>query len=391
MSTVAAGLTGTNADVLSRELSDALVLGALGAEAKLDQKRTEDAARWRGIGLQETCRQFLQRTGAEVPANPGELFQRAVSTASIANLLGDAANKILTTAYEAAGTTSTAWAGRVEVPNFRTVNAITFDALAELEEVADGGELKHGSLTESKETAALSTFGRRVTITRKQFINDDLGALTRVPVILGRAAARSIDAKMYGTVLAAASGAGPTLASDSKALFATDHTVTGVAAGVSNYITSGAALSETGLSVARTQFRKFRAPGSGELINVTPQVLLVPPEMEFVALRLIRSSTLAPSGQTGTTAMEGQFNPHQGAMRLVVEPRLSDIANGATSYYLVANPIDAPSISIVYLRGQTAPTLERRDPTDVLGIGWWVFFDFAILVEGWNGILRAKA
>ena len=59
--------------------------------------------------------------------------------------------------------------------------------------VALGGEISSGTLGEEKYTNKADTYGLMLAIDRRDFINDDLGAITTVPRKLGRGSGLKIN------------------------------------------------------------------------------------------------------------------------------------------------------------------------------------------------------
>lgn len=348
-----------------------------------DPKTTERVRRFRDIGLHDLARFALQMERIEIPVNRDELFKRAIGTGTFTNLLGDSAAKTLAAAYESYPSTLLRWAGTREVRDFKEYKDIRLSAFASMPQIGNAGEFDSGNLSETYEKMSVKTYGLKFAVTRQMWINDDLGAFARIPLELGRLAARNVDDVGY-TLLISASGVGPTMTEDSHALF--------YARTYTNYNTgSGSALSDSSLSTGKQKMRLVRGLAS-EILNLVPRVLLVPATLEQTALKLVQSSEiiLAKAGTTDATEYLPTKNIHQGSLEVVVEPRLDAGTNGTTAWYLVASPDDVPSLVIVFLRGNRTPVIERHDPTDVLGIGWRVYHDVGVAAVDWRGIQRNK-
>jgi phage major head subunit gpT-like protein len=102
---------------------------------------------------------------------------------------------------------------------------------------------------------------------------------------------------------------------DGQYFFDTDHDVAG--ASVSNKGTAALSAASQAAAIAsygaaRTAMRKFK-DAEGRPLNITPEVLLVPPALEHIALALINSDRLD----------DGKANPFKGTARVVVEARLT--------------------------------------------------------------------
>jgi phage major head subunit gpT-like protein len=102
---------------------------------------------------------------------------------------------------------------------------------------------------------------------------------------------------------------------DGQYFFDTDHVVAG--ASVSNKLTvalsaatQAAAIASYG--AARTAMRKF-LDEEGRPLNVTPNLLLVPPALEHIALAIVNNDRLD----------DGKANPYKGTAEVVVDARLT--------------------------------------------------------------------
>jgi hypothetical protein len=353
-----------------------------------DPAAQRNAREFQHLTLHEMARASLQMAGRPVPIDGNALFRAVAemdlqgragagfSTFSLPTLLGDTFNRVLQAEYERTPGTLLQWARPVEVKDFREVSNVRFSVLKRFPKVGPGGMLEHTSAVETKEKYRVETHGVRMTVTRNQWIDDDLGALLRVPAELGEMAKTNIDDVGYD-LLISASGVGPTLNEDGKALFATNHD------DGANYIT-GNALSDASLALAKTRLMKMKH--NGRSISPMPDILLVPPELVHTALKLVQSSELQITGSTDRT--EGTANVHRGSLRVIVEPRLSAATNGTTAFYLIASRFE--TVVVPYLRGHQGPTLERNDPTDALGFGWWCYHDTGAGVVDYRGIDRTR-
>jgi len=113
--------------------------------------------------------------------------------------------------------------------------------------VPESGEFKRGKLVEGKETWVLSTYGKIIGITRQAIINDDLGAFTRTPFLLGQEVAMLEADTVVGIITANGNLA------DGVALFeATTH---------KNLIAAGAAISVDAIGAVRVLMPAADEPG----------------------------------------------------------------------------------------------------------------------------------
>lgn len=363
-------VTRDEADTKREALSDVVMVRA--GLHLADKDRMERMRPYATFGFHGLARHCLQMDGERsIPEDPATLFERAVSTLSFPQILGEGINKTLAAAYQEAPSSFLQWAGIREVSDFKNHNELRLSAFSNLEQIGEAGELKHGTLTESKETYKAVTKGRYLAITRQMFVNDDLGAFAGIPAAMARAAKRTVDDDAYD-LLTSHSGAGPTMNEDSVALFSTSRATPNYATG------SSTALDATSLSTAKAMMRRIKGL-AGEILNIRAAYLLVPPSLEGTAKTLVTQ-------QYGPNNMVG--NIHYNTLEPIVEARLEAGTNGTTAWYLVSR--DVPSLVVVYLRGQTSPTVQRKDPTDALAIGWQCFFDWGVAAVDWRGIVRMK-
>ena len=102
---------------------------------------------------------------------------------------------------------------------------------------------------------------------------------------------------------------------DGQSFFDTDHEVAG--ASVSNKGTAALSVATQAAVIAsygaaRTAMRKFK-DDEGRPLNITPNVLLVPPALEAVALAIVNNDRLD----------DGKANPYKGTAEVVVDARLT--------------------------------------------------------------------
>ncbi len=111
---------------------------------------------------------------------------------------------------------------------------------------------------------------------------------------------------------------------DTKALIATDHTLTGSATTFSNQITGNPALSKGGLEVAEKSFIENSFDNLGVKISVIPSVLITTDDPNTVneARQLLNSTADVDSSNSGTS------NVYKSKYKHVVNPRIATTATG---------------------------------------------------------------
>ena len=120
------------------------------------------------------------------------------------------------------------------VSDFRAVTRCRLTGDLEYEEIGPGGEIQHGELGEETSEIQAKTYGKMLAITRVDVINDDLGALKRIPQRLGRGGGLKLNTVFWTEFM------------DNAAFFKT---------GNKNYAAgAGTALSTSSLATAHQKF-----------------------------------------------------------------------------------------------------------------------------------------
>ena len=355
-----------NSEVNRQILEDSLLLRAgnediLLADKTNGEKRADIANRHRDICLVDICRQAIILDGGNVPFGREEMIRAAFSTATLTNLLANVANKSMLKGYNSVPATWQDWCTITSVPDFKTKTGIRLTDMGSLEEVGAGGEVKHGSVEEEAESYNIASYAKTFSITRIQIINDDLDALTKQPQRMGVRAGKKPGDLVYAHLMANGN------MSDGVALFHADH----------NNLNTGKPLTADNLANALIVFAK-QTDKDGQPIAVPVAVLLVPPDLRYTAMELVKSVTLIVAGAGDT--VRGSHNVlSEENIKVVSETRMSNAAYtgySTTSYYLMGDKNQADNVEVAFLNGRQQPTLERFNPgPDVMGIVLRVFHD----------------
>jgi hypothetical protein len=269
----------------------------------------------------------------------------------------------MSAAYQAVPTTYQIWTGSGSQSDFKTGTRYRISEAGELEKLTSQGEFKHDELTEASATVAIGTYGKKFSITRQAIINDDMGALSRIPAIHGAAIPRGINRLVYKVLKDM-----PTI--EGAALFHADH---------GNLAATAAALSVASLGKAKAAMAKQKNIGGKEYLNIQPVYLLAPVEQEVTAAQLI-GSLVDPTKSNATP------NPFANKLTVVTDPNLDDIST--TAWYLAAAPGFVDTIEVTTLNGRQQPTLESQVSWDVLGMEWRIYFDFGVNLLDFRGLYK---
>lgn len=363
--------------------TDARETMARGMEAALVARMEQaNARRQPGTAVQvpEVARPFMSRSLVELAAewvdyrprgggrfltgrDTEDVLARAFGHAARAGYLTvddfpgiftNALNNRLLARYGAAPVTYRMWAMprqalRLDVAE----NMIRAGDFPALQLVKEAGEILSGSFSESKETATLHAYAIMLNITRRMMINDQLGAIEQV---LGSAGERIADwenAQAY-TLLQSASGDGPTLATDSVAVFNSAH---------GNLAGSGAAIGITSVGAAIAGLMA-QTSLDGIKLNLTPSVLVCGPTDLTAAKQLLTSIT---------PALISSAVPDDWTFAVVGDANIS--GNG---WYMFADPGRAPAFTYSMLTGVMGPRLSSENVFDVQGMRVKLEHDFGI-------------
>jgi|YNPBryantNP2012_1023418.scaffolds.fasta_scaffold00064_20 hypothetical protein len=359
-----------------------LTAKAVGVEELFDEPTLEAATRrFRGgIGLQEllleaawangyTGRSFRDsRTVLRFAFRPE--LEAGFSTIDIGGILSNVANKFLLDGFFSVERTWRNICAVRNVSDFKTVTSYRLIGTDQYEQVAPGGELKHGTLGNETYTNKADTYGLMLSIDRRDIINDDLGAITTVPRKLGRGSGLKINDVFWGTFL------------NNASFFSVAN---------KNYLEGAdTALSIDGLTKAEVAFMD-QVDSDGKPIGIMPAILLVPTALSAIGSQLFKSMELR---DTTSNKSYPVANPHQGKFRVEVSRYLSNSqypGNSSKAWYLLATPDDLPVIEVAFLNGQESPTIETADADfSVLGIQMRGYHDFGCALQDPRGGVKMK-
>jgi ATP-dependent protease ClpP protease subunit len=345
------------------------------ARVPLSKEEAEMAGDMRGWSLNDFARAHVEMAGGKVSSASAITIAGAAlglrqpmasvgmhTTSDFPLLLANTASKSLRASYDSSPRTFIPWCTQATLPDFKTVSRIALGGAPQLNAVNENGEIEFGAVGEAAESYRVFRFGRRVAVTFEAIVNDDLSGFTRIPAMFGSAAARLESDTVYGIL-----NSNPNMA-DSVALFAAGH----------NNVGTGA-LSVAALGAGRSVMRKQTAP-NGDILNLAPNYLVVPAELETAAQSLM-VTTVVPS-QAGTTVV----NPLAGQMVVIAEPRLTS----ALQWYLMASANQIDTIEYAYLAGQEAPQVSSYvdDATD--GVVLKATHSFGAKAIDWRGMYRSS-
>jgi phage major head subunit gpT-like protein len=155
-----------------------------------------------------------------------------------------------------------------------------------------------------------------------------------------------------------------------------------------NYWSAGKALTFDNYRDVRAKMMNFRGE-SGERLNITPNLLVVPPQLEMQARLILNSSMVAAQTFGSDTNVGGYSNPLQGTAELLVLP---DLGADATAWYLLDT--SKPIKPFLYQKRQDPILVPMFNPNDE-SVYRRKEFEFGIDMRGVAGVslwwMAAKA
>lgn len=354
----------------------------------------ERAAVLHNLSLIEVCRTYLRQLGvpvayevtgeeaAQLCFNRNALAQHlggvalAHSTSDFPGIFGNVLNKTLLPAYEEEPSTWEMWAQEYTARDLRQVQFHSVGHVAAPPKVLEGQEYELAYITEKYEVGQVFKYGCLTGITWEMMVNDDLNAFG--DQVWGFAmAAHALENDLLYTQLTS----NPTMNEDSTALFHSDH-------GNLNAGSGAAALDQDTLSDMRVAMRLQRGLESkagaadGRHLNLRPNVLLVPVELETTAEQLVASIT-----QLGQDNPNVPNLPFVRNLNIVSESRLSD--DSTTAHYLASTRRPHAPAKVLKLRGHRGPRVERLNTgTSIDGTTWKLRHVAGATFTDWRSIQK---
>jgi len=319
----------------------------------------------------DLCRIALTLDGQDIPLGREALVKAALSTMSLPVALGDMASKNLLDAYAEAPASWRAFAAIRSVADFKTNTTIRPSFAGNLEQVAPGGELKHGTVKEWTASYKIDTYGKLLGIDRRDLINDDLGVFAEASAAMGKAAMRKLNDLVFAVLLANANNF--------------------FSAGNGNYLSGvDSNLNMASLSSAIKAMISQR-DDEGNDLDIRPAVLLVPPDLETTARALLESEYIMaqvnlPTGNSLRNVVQLQTEP-----RLANTVKFGNLASNA-HWYLFAAPA-ATAMVVAFLNGVQNPTIEFQGieaDVNTLAAHWRVYHDFGAALVDPRAAVRSK-
>lgn len=316
----------------------------------------ERTAQFQNLGLLEMGRQYLVALGAKHVSSLSRsqlaslLLNKhkfrescrehgvnlAQSTTDFSHLLADSMGKTLRQAYVTQPATWPLWARKATAPDFKTIKRVQLSEAPTLTAIPEGDEYEFGTVSDGAESYVLTKYGKGLRFTWQSMVNDDLDSFSRLPMLMGRSAARIVETTAVAILTANAA------LSDSVALFATAHA----------NLTTGVP-SVTSLGAARAALRKQTPLGgtSAQALGTMPKGVLVPEALAITMGQLV-GSQVDPAKNNATP------NPFMNSLTVVSSPQLD--ASSAIIWYMFGDPNEIDTVEVGFLEGEEGPVVEEE-------------------------------
>lgn len=320
---------------------------------------------YRQMSCLRMAEEALAESGVKVRGMaPAEIAIKAMhSTSDFPYILENTARKRLLDSYSLQNPTYKIWTAASSTPDFKTMSRTRLGEAPTFELVPDGGEIKLGTMAESREQYAIATYGKGISFTRQMLINDDLGAFNNLIGAFGAQAARLENKTVYAILTANANMA------DGNALFVAGHSNTGT--GV---------IGNTALDAMFVAMRTQKGLDGVSILNIVPRYLIVPASKEATA-----NAAMVNVGPSVKAADQNWF---AGRLQVVADGELD--ATSTVVWYGAADPSILPGIEYSYLEGAVGPQIVRKENEGgVLGVTLYAFLDFGAKAVDWRPLYHS--
>ncbi len=317
-----------------------------------------EVRQYMGESMLDMARESLAAAGVSTRGmSPDDVFTRAGehTSSDFPLIVSNAAHKSAMASYKAAESPLKRLGRQRSLSNFKTSTAIRAGELGRLEELPESGEFTHTTRAENGESMKLSTYGRALNVGRNLLINDDLGLLGDMTSAFGEAAAQT-----EADILLALVTGNPDMSDGTPVFDATRGNVAGTGTSL------GDATDRAALEEARKAMRGYKGLDSKTLINVQPKYLLVGPELEAAAERLLASIYPATTDDA---------NVFGSKLTLLVEPRMT-----GEDWFVFADPARIAALQYGYLSSAQGVQIQRAEAWSTLGLKFRAWLDFG---AGW--------
>lgn len=335
-----------------------------------------------GMTLSDIAGRCLEYAGVSTRGMSPDAKARkvlAMASSDFPQLLSSTAGKVLRTAYSGIEMTWKRWAAKGSVSDFKIHPRIQMGSFNNLATIPEGGEYTYGSISEEYENAQALTKGKALKLTRQMIVNDDLGGFNRRAGMMGRAAARTVNADAYALLMSGSGNNGPTSSDGGQFFNATAATTAG---GHANLTSSGTAVSTASIALGRKTMRVQQDKGLKDYLNIMPKVLLAPVGKEDIIWAVINSAT----DVSQSNPSKRNYAADVARVELITDPALDAIS--ATAWYMFADPMDIAAFEVVFLDGNEEPFVDDDVDWETDALLFKVRLDYGVAPGDWRAAYR---
>lgn len=361
---------GTYAVVLEdeRDKFRSSAVSSIMARASVGGVKMDISNPFRAYSLMDMAKECLAKAGVSTVGLDKMGIVKAAFTQSTSDfpiLLENAMRKTLQNAYAIQADSWRRFCAVGSVSDFRAHPRYRVGSLGNLDSLNELGEFKNKTIRDGeKASISIGTKGNIINVSRQAIVNDDLGIFLGNADMLGRAAARTIEAAVY-SLLAQNGGLGPTLG-DGLTLFHATH----------GNIGATGAMTVTTIDDARQKMASQKDVSGNDFLDLRPAVLLCSLASGGNA-RIINGSEYDPNADNKLqrpNMVRGLFSD------VVDSPRLT-----GTRFYMFSDPGSAPVIEVAFLDGEESPVIEQEEGFEADGIRMKVRHDHGIAAVDYRG------
>jgi phage major head subunit gpT-like protein len=289
---------------------------------------------------------------------------RPLGTEDFLGICENVASKSLTLGFENAPALYRTIARITTLNDFKQTVRAGLAPMEVLTTPGENGEVRSALSSAVRSYIQGSRFCGTYVISYEALLADELDALTRPFYEAGFLTAATVDATLI-TMLTSNAGTGPVLTNDGVVLFHSSH---------SNYTATSGAPSVSTLSVGRQAMRRQKDAGTTRCLNIQPKYLLVPPALESEARVLCAAEYVAGRDDN---------------LECVVSPQLEDGTDGATAWYLLADPRIHDTLDVGFIGGE-APELSSQKGWEIDGTATRIGIGVGVCALDYRGMYRKK-
>lgn len=266
-------------------------------------------------------------------------FREVMTTAHFATYFSDALQRMFYSAYQYQGGAWRDYTFSDTVPDFKDVIRYRMGEFGTLKRRREKGQQRAGSRSMTRITYGVDEFSREFDVSWRVILNDDLGAIRETPQAMLRASRRFEDSFVSN-------------------LYDNATTQATLAALGSPWAGTGR-LTEPNLAVAITAMRT-RTDADGNKMEIRRIWLVIPPELELTARKILTSTQVAGSANNDRNVVQEFIAGYR------VDPYIA--TSGANiPWYLFADPSEIPAVTVVRLNGWPGPIVyQKRSDIDII-------------------------